>query len=1236
MPDNFKDPYAQADSRSLDREEPDGGFWDSFLGETLEGGVYGVASAIQNVAELPNIIPGVDYSLDNPFTDRFRPETAWGGTVGGVVSFTAGMYGGYGLLGKVGKFRKLHQLAKSQKRWELAEGAAVGAVADFAVFDGNEERLSNFIQEFPLLANPINEILSADQDDTELEGRLKNVVEGLGMGAIFDAIYMSVRGVKRQRAELKADPDAEKVSKALLEEAGGVEGFGEMARDVVDGADAMNRPQEWGIGEVGPQDLRKGPDGEPLNIDKSPKGRPVEKDLVGKSGQESLALLRLRFGVDGKHIRDVTKEWDRITSELLHDPDPDLLSKPDNWTDAQKEIIGEITGRENLAYFKDSESVGFMIRAMENVLNEEGRGFFKETVTNEESMDLAKAQFRDMIAAGPKDDMWALRIAARSTSFSKASALVRKELVFLRLMKVGMSHEIHKVAMQVRQGVEGARESYGDMLDAYHTLGEHLRTGSSDMGRGLQAHKISMSPTEDIDALAEVIGTASTKETKDKLLDQIIAATGRGTIQDAVALAHILKSSRAQRGIAVGNEIFINSILSGMRTVTVNFMGPMMASFYRPMENMVGGALTGNTAILRRSMNEFMGGFRAFGDSMRYAGNSMLHDRPNLMPGASIRDDPARLRGAFEPETFGLTRDSFLGSLVHFVGAGVRMPTRLIGGIDEFTRQFNFRGTAHAGLLEEAYDKAAKGDIAPGSEIDWAETQFSEMTYKGEAYSKAMLERRANDKATELGIEDPVDRIDFIQGEVDKSMNGSPWLDKISKAGQERALEVTLQTPLRPGTIAHTIQQAFNAHPQFRFIAPFIKTPANIMTFAAQRFDVAGMGEALRRTKFGVGFEGLEESNNRMLRDFASGDANRRSEAIGRLSSGVALTGSAVALAMSGKITGRGPTDPEQRRILSDAGWMPYSFRTPDGNYIQYLRMDPFATFFGTVADMAEVATMAGNDDMDDFSLAVKGLAVATANNFTQKSFLEGIQKFFELLTDPAAKWDNYIEQYAGALVPNTLAQAVGAFGDREMKEVNSISEKLRSRIPGLAEGVAPQRNLLGEPMQRDSAWGSEAEGFGWLDMVQPVAYRRVKDDTISQELATLQHGFSPPKKKLNGLDLLAYQSESGQSAYDRWSQLHGEVRVGGRNLRQALRALIRSKEYQGLSAETTVDFKSPRAAMIQRVVGQYRRSALDATMSEYGDLRRDLQERDRAQMLLRQGVDIRELQGSTPTGVRF
>jgi hypothetical protein len=88
-----------------------------------------------------------------------------------------------------------------------AQAMARGALADFAFFDGHEERLANLLEEIPALKNPVTAFMAAKPEDSEIEGRLKRAVEGLGLGVAAEGLFRGVRYLRDiKRAREAADP----------------------------------------------------------------------------------------------------------------------------------------------------------------------------------------------------------------------------------------------------------------------------------------------------------------------------------------------------------------------------------------------------------------------------------------------------------------------------------------------------------------------------------------------------------------------------------------------------------------------------------------------------------------------------------------------------------------------------------------------------------------------------------------------------------------------------------------------------------------------------------------------------------------------------------------------------------------------------------------------------------------------------------------------------------------------
>lgn len=89
---------------------------------------------------------------------------------------------------------------------------AAGMVADAVVFDPHEDRLSTFLNEIPALEPYVSDYLADNNPENESswEGRMKNAIEGIGMGLTAEAIGGLIKGFKYYKSQrsMKFAPDA--------------------------------------------------------------------------------------------------------------------------------------------------------------------------------------------------------------------------------------------------------------------------------------------------------------------------------------------------------------------------------------------------------------------------------------------------------------------------------------------------------------------------------------------------------------------------------------------------------------------------------------------------------------------------------------------------------------------------------------------------------------------------------------------------------------------------------------------------------------------------------------------------------------------------------------------------------------------------------------------------------------------------------------------------------------------
>ena len=140
-------------------------------------------------------------------TIEAKPRTVTGSLIRGVSQFLTGFGPALKVVKGTGK----------------AAPYIAGVIADSAVFNPMEARLSNLVQEVPELSNPVTEYLAASPGDTEAEGRFKNGLEGLLLGGIADAFFSTVKFIKSGKEVRRVAEETGQPVEKIIDEAAGTD-----------------------------------------------------------------------------------------------------------------------------------------------------------------------------------------------------------------------------------------------------------------------------------------------------------------------------------------------------------------------------------------------------------------------------------------------------------------------------------------------------------------------------------------------------------------------------------------------------------------------------------------------------------------------------------------------------------------------------------------------------------------------------------------------------------------------------------------------------------------------------------------------------------------------------------------------------------------------------------------------------------------------------------------------------
>ena len=384
------------------------------------------------------------------------------------------------------------------------------------------------------------------------------------------------------------------------------------------------------------------------------------------------------------------------------------------------------------------------------------------------------------------------------------------------------------------------------------------------------------------------------------------------------------------------------------------------------------------------------------------------------------------------------------------------------------------------------------------------------------------------------------------------------------------------------------VQDMGQYHPFMRVFFPFVRTPSNILRYVGQRtLPIPALADLPL----------LRDLHVKLRGDLLSKNPTRIAEAQGRLTSSLLFYGAAGTLVMGGSITGNGSTDSKIRKQMEATGWQPYSFKLPNSDtYVSYKRFDPFSTFFSLVADTVEYMQQAHSEDADEHQNALIAGVLAVSNGMVNKTYLSNLSNALEALQDPERKGEQFAINEAAGYVPRAIAEfAPMADQDGYVRQARTVLESIQKQFPVISSGLDPARNILGEPV---SVSKSNRGAVAILSMFNPAQIRTDRHDDIMDGIAQLNHGFqmpSPYHKGIRSLNMHEYRMPDGHSVYDRVMELSSEVKLGGKDVRSALRSLMASNLYNKIpDLVNEADFgNNPKKALISAVLGRYRDAAV-------------------------------------------
>ena len=793
-----------------------------------------------------------------------------------------------------------------------------------------------------------------------------------------------------------------------------------------------------------------------------------------------------------------------------------------------------------------------------------------------------------------------------------------------RLMKVVKEFEDTE-SLQSEAALRNQLSEFVEIYDYYRQMGSEdsknlaMRRQKKPISRKIGLEKSELQNTALVrEFINNQAGGMSPKKAVKLIKEMYDPNNPEATIKKVLGIA---KKAQGKSLLDMTTEYWINSILSGPRTQAVNLLGNLLTQALGAAEMTAGAVLSGNMPLAKAAL-ALSFDWNLYREALSAAGKTLITGREVLDVGSRTMETSRQAIGeSIDFDPLGKGSKNIDRNAINTLGTVINLPARGLLTGDEFFKQIAFRRAARL----KAGMEAINSGISDSKGIaKYVEDKLSKVvTVGGQVMSEEALIREAVKQADELGLvgqKFAKKRAAHIKKYVDDNFDEDA--SNLAAYALEEAKYFTHTRELEEGTLGKGIQNLTKNFAFARFVLPFVRTPSNLLSFALERSPL-GLPYRIPGTNKKLNVPGLRAEAEAMREGLKSSDPVVKAAARGKIVTAFTAAGLFYDMVFNNNntfptVTGGGPKDEKQKKILAETGWRPYSIKIGD-TYYSYQRLDPIATLLGISADMSEM--MKENQEANEEGLEQVGIAMATAlaRNVGNKSYLAGVQLWADAFKDPERFGEKLGRNYVSSFVPNVLSQ-MQDYDKQSMREVRSIADAVLKKMPGGRDMLDPRRNILGEEKTID---------YGTMGFINPVATSKEKDDEVLQEMADLQYAFRQPSPKLSGgnVNLLDFVNNRGRTAYDRSLDLLQTVTVGGRTLRQTLKRLIKSSQYQrlpGFSAEVGVD--SPRVQEITKVLRRYRKTAKREMLKEFPDVATQINNVDRALKLNRQGVNRQEV----------
>ncbi len=461
-------------------------------------------------------------------------------------------------------------------------------------------------------------------------------------------------------------------------------------------------------------------------------------------------------------------------------------------------------------------------------------------------------------------------------------------------------------------------------------------------------------------------------------------------------------------------KMYVHSILSGIKTPLRAIMGTSTATFMRPASQVVGATISGDRATQRASLASMNAMIQAIPESFElfktrlnsYWSGDMASVKTRFYDYAQDDSNWELLRRYYEDSGRATKGDRALFSMANMARQMnnsnlLTYSTKLMAATDDSFRYILGRARQRELAMRRVMDLETKGYDIPEINAEFMKA------YEQDFHSR---------------IWDANDNI------IDES---------VKYAGREVSLTQELTG------FGKKLEDAFASTPWTKPFFLFARTGVNGLTLTAKHtpgfnFLVKEFNDIARATPKTL--DTVAQYGIKTADDLANAKALQN----GRLAIGSAVTFMASMSFLNGNMTGNGPVDRQKRQAWIDAGYRPRQMKI-GGVWVGYDSIEPFNLIFSTISDIGDYSLLMGDEWTEQ---QLQKVSLVIAQSISSKSYFAGIQQMVDMVAGRPGQQNRILANILNNQVPLAgLRNDIGKLFNPYMKEINSgIGQSVRNR----------------------------------------------------------------------------------------------------------------------------------------------------------------------------------------------